>query len=184
MKELIGKTICNAKLDDEFRQNLILDFTDGSQIAVTGVTNHVDETYIEIKDYQKILEEKKRRIESEKLFELHCSIYSAVRMIPGLSLHTDFITQEQHDRLLEEIDKQPWLDDLSRRVQHYGYRYDYKTKSIDQSMRLGDLPEWTNEIVEKLPFKADQLIVNEYEPGQGIFPHVDCRPCFDIKLPL
>lgn len=25
---------------------------------------------------------------------------------------------------------------------------------------------------------ADQVIVNEYEPGQGISPHVDCVPCF------
>ena len=24
----------------------------------------------------------------------------------------------------------------------------------------------------------DQLIVNEYEPGQGITAHVDCVPCF------
>ncbi|RZJ87724.1 MAG: hypothetical protein EOO60_11885, partial [Hymenobacter sp.] len=25
----------------------------------------------------------------------------------------------------------------------------------------------------------DQVIVNEYEPGQGIAPHIDCTPCFD-----
>src|SRR5438445_662516 len=24
----------------------------------------------------------------------------------------------------------------------------------------------------------DQVIVNEYEPGQGITPHIDCEPCF------
>lgn len=24
----------------------------------------------------------------------------------------------------------------------------------------------------------DQLIVNEYRPGQGIAPHIDCKPCF------
>jgi alkylated DNA repair dioxygenase AlkB len=26
--------------------------------------------------------------------------------------------------------------------------------------------------------EADQVIVNEYRPGQGISPHVDCVPCF------
>ena len=25
---------------------------------------------------------------------------------------------------------------------------------------------------------ADQVIVNEYEPGQGISNHIDCEPCF------
>src|SRR5262249_42740034 len=28
------------------------------------------------------------------------------------------------------------------------------------------------------PEPADQLIVNEYLPGQGITPHIDCVPCF------
>ena len=26
--------------------------------------------------------------------------------------------------------------------------------------------------------EADQTIINEYEPGQGISAHVDCVPCF------
>ena len=25
---------------------------------------------------------------------------------------------------------------------------------------------------------TDQLIINEYFPGQGIAPHIDCEPCF------
>ena len=29
-----------------------------------------------------------------------------------------------------------------------------------------------------MPELPDQLIVNEYEPGQGIASHVDCVPCF------
>ena len=28
------------------------------------------------------------------------------------------------------------------------------------------------------PDAPDQLIVNEYQPGQGIAAHVDCVPCF------
>ena len=26
--------------------------------------------------------------------------------------------------------------------------------------------------------EADQAIINEYRPGQGISPHIDCVPCF------
>ena len=26
--------------------------------------------------------------------------------------------------------------------------------------------------------RADQMIINEYKPGQGIAHHIDCEPCF------
>ena len=29
-----------------------------------------------------------------------------------------------------------------------------------------------------MPEVADQVIVNEYKPGQGISSHIDCEPCF------
>jgi len=51
-------------------------------------------------------------------------------------------------------------------------------------MKLGELPDWAEVIavhLEREGFfseKHDQLIVNEYETGQGIAPHVDCEPCF------
>lgn len=36
-----------------------------------------------------------------------------------------------------------------------------------------------------LPFLPDQLIINEYLPGQGIAEHIDCEPCFgDIVASL
>ena len=69
-------------------------------------------------------------------------------------------------------------------MQHYGYKYDYKARAIDRSMRIGDLPTWAVEIADAFcerglwDERPDQVIVNEYEPGQGIAPHVDCLPCF------
>jgi alkylated DNA repair dioxygenase AlkB len=105
-------------------------------------------------------------------------------IIPGLSYLDNFIDQQCHDTLLQDIDNQNWLEDLKRRVQHYGYKYDYKSRRIDQSMRLGALPDWVMPVVQLLQQAGwfqrppDQLIVNEYLPGQGIFNHVDCVPCF------
>ena len=87
-------------------------------------------------------------------------------------------------RLLEEIDGSPWLTGLKWRVQHYGWRYDFNTRSVDESLRLGPLPPWAQALAERLardrltPDVPDQLIVNEYQPGQGIAAHVDCVPCF------
>jgi alkylated DNA repair dioxygenase AlkB len=51
-------------------------------------------------------------------------------------------------------------------------------------MYLGPLPAWAQPLAARLvadgymPEAPDQLIVNEYEPGQGIAAHVDCVPCF------
>jgi alkylated DNA repair dioxygenase AlkB len=104
--------------------------------------------------------------------------------IEGLIYRPDFVTPEEETTLLQHIDAQPWLSDLKRRVQHYGYRYDYKARSVNAAMRLGPLPGWSLDVVRRLeenkliPETPDQLIINEYHPGQGIAAHVDCVPCF------
>ena len=98
--------------------------------------------------------------------------------IPGLRYVPDFITPDKEQVLMEVINHQPWLNDLKRRVQHYGYKYDYKARTVTDDSYLGRLPEWLEPTTQKLPFKPDQAIVNEYLPGQGISAHVDCVPCF------
>ncbi len=105
--------------------------------------------------------------------------------VPGLTYLPDYLDQATHDRLIEIVDAQPWLGDLARRVQHYGYKYDYKARKVDASLYLGPLPDWAAELAQRLhrekwfEIVPDQLIVNEYQPGQGIAKHVDCVPCFD-----
>ena len=73
-----------------------------------------------------------------------------VGSIVGLKYIRDFIDQKKHDDLLRKIDLEPWLSDLKRRVQHYGYKYDYKSRHVDYTMRLGPLPGWAEEIAEVL----------------------------------
>jgi alkylated DNA repair dioxygenase AlkB len=107
-----------------------------------------------------------------------------IATVKGLSYLPDFITPEQHEVLVQRIDSHPWLTELRRRVQHYGYKYDYKARAVDVSMRLGPLPDWALEIIRQARSRGltdeepDQVIVNEYEPGQGIAGHIDCQPCF------
>ena len=98
--------------------------------------------------------------------------------ISGLQYIPNFISAAKEQSLIEAIDQQPWLNDLKRRVQHYGYKYDYKARAVTNDSYLGPIPEWVIPIALKLSFKPDQVIVNEYEPGQGISTHVDCVPCF------
>ena len=108
--------------------------------------------------------------------------------ISGLILLEDYISQEHHDWLIERIDAEVWDTSLKRRVQHYGYRYDYKARRVDPNQFLGPLPSWLERIANQI-YKdglvsviPDQVIVNEYEPGQGIAKHIDCEPCFGDKI--
>lgn len=104
--------------------------------------------------------------------------------IPGLTYIPEYLNQQQHDWLLAVIDKQVWSTELKRRVQHYGYKYDYRKRAIDQSMALPTPPNWIQRLAAKVheeghaPLLPDQIIINEYQPGQGIAAHVDCEPCF------
>lgn len=108
--------------------------------------------------------------------------------VTGLTYVPNFLSKEEEISLIESIMSEKWLTDIKRRVQHYGYKYDYKSRSIDYSMFIGPLPSWAllyaNKLqqekhIDKVP---DQLIVNEYLPGQGIANHTDCEPCFDETI--
>jgi alkylated DNA repair dioxygenase AlkB len=104
--------------------------------------------------------------------------------INGLDYVPDFITLDEERKILEKLEETEWLGDLERRVQHFGYKYNYKTRRIDESLRVGDLPKWLiyfGERLARMGFfeeRPDQVIVNEYLPGQGISAHIDCEPCF------
>lgn len=112
----------------------------------------------------------------------------AIAMIDGLQYVENYIDEKQHDWALAWIDEHQWLDDLKRRVQHYGFKYDYRARKVNYDMRIGELPAWLHRLSEKLhkdgymPEVADQVIVNEYLPGQGIASHIDCEPCFQNTI--
>jgi alkylated DNA repair dioxygenase AlkB len=109
--------------------------------------------------------------------------------VPGLFYAENIMTNEEENEIISEINKNEWLDDLSRRVQHYGYKYDYKKRRIDKNDYLGELPIWTKNLenkifnlinksdIEIIYYHFDQLIINEYKSNQGISAHVDCVPC-------
>ena len=109
---------------------------------------------------------------------------TAVPDIPGLEYLPQFLSVDDQEDALRHIDDAPWRNDLERRVQHYGWRYDYRVRTVDRDMHIGALPQWLQGIAERLYAEThlfdrvpDQAIVNEYFPGQGIAMHAD-RQCF------
>ena len=112
----------------------------------------------------------------------------AINVIRGLQYIENFINEADHYLFLSYVNEQKWLGDLKRRVQHYGFKYDYKARKVSRDMRIGKLPIWLKELRARLkqegymPDGADQVIVNEYQPGQGISGHIDCEPCFEKTI--
>ncbi len=101
--------------------------------------------------------------------------------VPGMHYLSSFLTPDEEAEFIRRIDENEgaWLTDLSRRVQHYGWRYDYSERTITSDMRIGPLPEWLQALAQRLHEMGffdrppEQVIVNEYEPGQGIAMHTD-----------
>ena len=96
----------------------------------------------------------------------------------GAVIVPDFVTPAEEARILLRISQAPWLTELRRRVQHYGFRYDYRGSS--RPAPAAPFPRWTTCMADRLrPHFGGvvpvQCIVNEYRPGQGIGMHADHR---------
>ena len=108
----------------------------------------------------------------------------AIEEIRGLQYIADYITESQHDWLLEAIDKQQWSYFGKRRVQHYGQRYDYSEEKKNDDLEVSEFPEWLERLCLKLrndghmPKIANQVLISEYQSGQGIGDHTDKEACF------
>lgn len=114
----------------------------------------------------------------------------AVLEPPGLVYVPDFITSLEEEETVSRIDRAEWMTDLSRRVQQYGWPYDYRARRVDGGSRLGDLPEWLAKLARRLKSQGlvstlpDQVIVNEYCGSQGISAHVDQSSSFGDSVAM
>jgi len=107
-------------------------------------------------------------------------------IVSGLRYVSDYIDAATHDELLAIVSSQRWQDiPGQRRMQFYGYTYDYPSRSIK---RTGKLPPWARRLARRIhedglsPRTPQQLAVNGYEPGQGIFTHVDADIFDDVVI--
>jgi alkylated DNA repair dioxygenase AlkB len=106
--------------------------------------------------------------------------------IKGLYYVPNFLTDEEHKKILDYLKKsKKWKgvgkNSGSRKVIHFGYSYAYDRSGIK---KIDDVPDYFKNLVDidrvnanietdLLDENMEQLIINEYKPGQGIHPHLD-----------
>lgn len=106
--------------------------------------------------------------------------------IPGLEYRANYITAAEESSLVAAIDALPWDTSWQRRRQPYGESYG--------GGRRGEkpvaIPQWGRKLIARLekngiggpPF--NQMLVNEYLPGQGITLHRDYEPFDRVVVSL
>jgi alkylated DNA repair dioxygenase AlkB len=100
---------------------------------------------------------------------------TGVPRLPGLAYLPDYITEADERRLVQTIDAELWDTSWQRRRQLYGGGY-------GKSEATSPIPEWGQELARRLLAEGitdvafDNMLVNEYSPGQGISLHRDYEP--------
>ncbi len=96
--------------------------------------------------------------------------------IPGLLLKLDAIDDSLEAKIISKIEKGIWESaGGSREVQQYGRIYDYKTRQLGQQRNM---PNWLRVLAKYLELpEPENVIINKYEPGEGISDHID-NQCF------
>lgn len=112
-------------------------------------------------------------------------------LIPGLYYVPNYLTKKEIKKIKLSLDKSNnWIkivpsSSISRRVIHRGYSYSYNRSGIK---KLDPIPDYFKNLVSKDRLInaigidifddmdndfVEQLIINEYHPGQGIAAHID-----------
>ena len=111
--------------------------------------------------------------------------------LPGFYYFSKVLDPKIGNDTIKFLNSQEWKgvssSQTGRKVQQYGFEYDYATRKDSEYKRIQDIPEpllVLQQIAKQAEQEADpdtepklckfnQCIVNKYEPGQGISAHID-----------
>ncbi|CAD5110994.1 DgyrCDS345 [Dimorphilus gyrociliatus] len=132
-----------------------------------------------------------------------CIVYTDfITDVPGLErpssskpqdllLFEDYISPEEEELWLNQLSLNEQEEDSKavmkhRRVKHYGYEFLYSINNVKKDSPLPEgIPNYCKTVLDKICSEfpsihyPDQLTINQYEPGQGIPPHIDTHSAFE-----
>ena len=103
-------------------------------------------------------------------------------MISGLEIHQLITDPYMANKLLKFVDNFDEKQPLKRKTKQYGYNYDYAIRESHKDKKLEKVDNAPPELlcISDLLYKhglirqkANQIIINKYEPGEGISAHRD-----------
>ncbi|CAO3594854.1 unnamed protein product [Absidia cylindrospora] len=113
--------------------------------------------------------------------------------IPGLSLITDFITEEEEEDLLYHVNQEQWCGlgispnpELKRRTQQYGHLFSYRYRKVLEE--YGELPVFVKSIVQRImsnqlmPMSPNHLLVNDTMKGRESCHILTPLPCLVLQF--
>lgn len=145
-----------------------------------------DEDDSESDEEEEVVEEKvEEKSPEKKQLEVH-----EFDKVSGLFYIPNVIDSSYAKDLIKNLDeKGNWVplsdSQNSRKVQHYGYKYDYKKRSVYE--KADPIPDYIQPLANKLKrlsgklelipenYDFNQVIINNYEPGQSISAHIDVK---------
>jgi Alkylated DNA repair protein len=93
-----------------------------------------------------------------------------------------FLDEQAQTELTTWLDTRPWDASMKRRIQQYGWKYNFKEKQAKGQDYLGELPPQLLLLAQRIhaqghcPQVPNQVLVNDYAPGVGIAAHTDRDP--------
>lgn len=124
-----------------------------------------------------------RHEHQEQLQQMKRQTWFNPELPPGSLFMEEVITPHLEKQLISLLFECSWSNELKRRVIHFGYKYQYNTH-INNNNKHDSIPDWIpiNEMEQLCGVPNgwfNQIIVNEYHPGQGITNHVDDPDLFE-----
>ena len=81
------------------------------------------------------------------------------RLVPGLKLVENFITVDEEDSILHKLDeKDAWIEEMSRRVQHFGFPFNYRNMMLDFSTDTPEFPEVVEVVAKRIEIGSNSPI--------------------------
>jgi hypothetical protein len=103
----------------------------------------------------------------------------------------DFISEKEEETLLQHLDmnSSSWEKSLNRRVQHYGFAFNYRTLMLDFSMEPPPIPSIYDNMIQRFENLVDTHLTDiltyttrETQMTQDISSEENAKACHDNGL--
>ncbi len=82
--------------------------------------------------------------------------------MPGLYIYEDFVNEEEEKAILKDLLPRPWSMLNKRRVQHYGFEFNYGTRAANTEP-ISEFPE----VVTPLCDRMKHILSSEFSVCEG-----------------